>query len=249
MPEESLKALNLNTLWNNTMIGGYLKTNIECQPLREVHKWMKGYLHHLILPKENLTQYISNKIYQGCIDKDVMVPLLQQADFNVSDIEVSRLGEGQYDVRLSHQGKALPFKLESLGTQRYYGLAGLLYLMIKEPSAFMIDELDESLHPDLYQHLLLAFCVNAHGSQLIASTHNRELLSNSDVYRNDMIHFTNRSEDSTTQLYRLSDFDRDLDFATEDILSIYNAGRFGAVPILGDYWTSKYLSKTSAISE
>jgi len=45
----------------------------------------------------------------------------------------------------------LPFEQESEGTRRYYGFASLLNMLIKESNAFPIDELESSLHPDLYQ--------------------------------------------------------------------------------------------------
>ena len=236
MKKEYLSALNLNTLSNNTIIGGYLKTNIDSKELRDVHQWFSTYLHRLIMPSDNLTAYVTKKIYNGCIDKDTIIPMLQQADFNVSNLSITKVGSESYDIRLNHNGKSLPFPLESIGTQRYLGLACLLFLLVKSPNCYMIDELDESLHPDLYIHLLLSFCVNAHGSQLIATTHNRELLNNKDLFRNDIIHITDRDDDSATQLYRLSDFGTSVIRDTSNILNAYKAGRLGGIPNLGDYY-------------
>ena len=84
----------------------------------------------------------------------------------------------------------LPIELESEGTRRYYGFAGLLALLVTTPTAIPIDELESSLHPDLYEHFLLMFLLNSNKSPLIATTHNREILGNRDLFRDDVIWFT-----------------------------------------------------------
>lgn len=64
---------------------------------------------------------------------------------------------------------------ESQGTQRYYQFSGLLSLMINDELIVPIDEIESSLHPDLLKHFLLSFLANSKTSQLIATTHHREL--------------------------------------------------------------------------
>ena len=44
---------------------------------------------------------------------------------------------------------------ESLGTQRYFEYAGLLSILLQENTILPIDELESSLHPDLFNHFLL----------------------------------------------------------------------------------------------
>jgi hypothetical protein len=80
-------------------------------------------------------------------------------------------------------------------------------------------------------HFLLSFLQNAQHSQLIATTHNRELLGDSDIFRNDVIWFTDKGEDSATQLYSLADFDTS---AIKNILNAYKIGKFSGVPRLFD---------------
>ena len=125
----------------------------------------------------------------------------------------------------------LPMEQESEGTKRFYGFAGLLALLIKTPTIFPIDELESSLHPDLYIHFLLSFLQNAQHSQLIATTHNRELLGDTDIFRNDVIWFTDKGEDFATQLYSLADFDTS---TIKNILNAYKIGKFSAIPRLSD---------------
>lgn len=125
----------------------------------------------------------------------------------------------------------MPFQLESEGTKRFYGFAGILALLIKTPTIFPIDELESSLHPDLYTHFLLSFLQNAQHSQLIATTHNRELLGDTNIFRNDVIWFTDKGEDCATELYSLADFDTS---AIKNFLNAYKIGKFSGVPRLFD---------------
>lgn len=268
--KDQLNSLVSNTLWNNTVFGGYLKTNIDNKDLKNVIDWFSSYLRNIITPNLDLTRYVSSRIDRGIINKDNLIPILQQADFNISDILIEREEENipehlmkylsvempnnvvlndlkkkkkfvALEIKLQHitQGgiySNIPFQLESLGTRRYYGLAGILYLLIKESHCFSIDELGASLHPDLYVHFLLSYCVNSRRSQVIATTHNREILNNKDLFRNDMISIADKTEACSTVLYRLSDFDTSVIRDTSNILNAYNAGKLGGIPNLGDYY-------------
>ncbi len=130
----------------------------------------------------------------------------------------------------------LPLYEESRGTQRYYDLAGLLVLLIKDSVVIPIDELEASLHPELYQHYLLSFIMNSKNSQLIATTHNREILDNKDIFRDDTIWITNKNDSCSTELYSLADFDSSVIRDTTNRLNAYKSGKLGGVPNLGDYY-------------
>jgi AAA15 family ATPase/GTPase len=130
----------------------------------------------------------------------------------------------------------LPLDTESQGTRRYFAFAGLLTMMINEADIFSIDELESSLHPDLYIHFLLSFIMNAQQSQLIATTHNREILDNKDIFRNDVIWFTDKNDNCATELYSLADFDSAVVRNTTNILNAYKSGKLNATPRLGDHY-------------
>jgi AAA15 family ATPase/GTPase len=131
---------------------------------------------------------------------------------------------------------SLPIEMESQGTRRFYGFAGLLSLLVKNSVAFPIDELEASLHPELFIHFLVSFLLNAKKSQIIATTHNREILTNKDIFRNDAIWFTDKSETSATELYSLSDFDSSVVRDTSNIFNAYKMGKLGGTPNLGDHY-------------
>ena len=260
------KNLEANTLWNNTVLGGFLKTNIELFHLKEVTDWFSQYLNPLVQTKTELDGFITSEIEKSKLKKEILVDILKKADFNISDIlineeekvvgnkmlkvlEALEMPEDMIEklksnplkkLELEHtiDGKkySLPFKLESQGTQRYYGFAGLLSLLVNSSIAFPIDELEDSLHPDLYIHFLLSFLVNSKKSQIIATTHNREILNNKDLFRNDIIWFTDKDDSCSTQLYSLSDFDSSIVRDTTNILNAYKAGKLGGTPNLGDYY-------------
>lgn len=264
----SEKNLTANTLWNNTVLGGFLKTNIECKELQEVVDWFENYLNPLIYTKTQLEGFVTSKIDTKEISKSDILSILKKADLNISDIvikkEENELPDGLLNllkrqnnileekiIELEREGKItavktefehtvndskyyLPLELESEGKKRYYGFAGLLALLTKTSTAFSIDELETSLHPDLYMHFLLSFLLNAKNSQLIATTHNRELLNDKDLFRNDAIWFTNKGEDCATELYSLADFDTSVIRDTTNILNAYKSGKLSGTPNLGD---------------
>jgi AAA15 family ATPase/GTPase len=262
------KNLEANTLWNNTVFGGYLKTNIDFKELQEIIDWFKDYLKPLVYTRTELEGYVTSRISKNEISKSDVVAILKKADFNISDIlieeEEENIPDGLIEF-LKKQVKApsdeikklevkgmvtalniefehtvnnakynLPLELESQGTRRYYGFAGLLALLIRNSTAIPIDELEASLHPDLYLHFLLSFLLNSKNSQIIATTHNREILDNKDIFRNDAIWFTDKQDSCSTELYSLSDFDSSIVRNTTNVLNAYKSGRLSGTPNLGD---------------
>ncbi len=270
IPKTSINALESNTLWNNTVLGGYLKTNIEINELKEVTDWFKDYLKPIIYPKSDLAMYITSLIKTKEINKENILTILKKADLNISDIIIEekeeKIPEGliellektsdihdeelekiktnkkittvQLDLEHIVKGKkyTLPFDMESEGTKRYYGLAGLLNILVNEQHAFPIDELGSSLHPDLYQYFLIAFLTNSTHSQIIATTHNREILNDRNIIRDDAIWITDKSKDASTELYSFADFDSSVIRDSTNRLNAYKSGKLGGIPNMGDYF-------------
>jgi len=151
----------------------------------------------------------------------------------VSDKELFFL----HEVKGSKEQVPISYNEQSEGTQRYFQMASILSLMLSNSLIFPIDELESSLHPDLLEHFLLTFLANAKRSQLIATSHYRELLMDRDIIRPDAIWFTEKKEDGSTDLFSLNDFDSSV--VRKDTGSFYNAyktGKLGARPNLKDYY-------------
>ena len=264
-------TLEANTLWNNTVLGGYIKTNFESKELQETIDWFDNKLKPLISSKTSLLNFISSRVENDKINKNDIVEFLKKADFNISDLIIkSEETEIDADIleflnkktlmpddklnKIKETGKIekkeiffqhslnndnflLPYDDESEGTQRYYQFSGLLSLMMKNELIVPIDEIESSLHPDLLKHFLLSFLVNSKTSQLIATTHHRELLIEKDILRSDAIWFAEKNDNGCTELYSLDDFDSSV--VRKDTGSIFNAyktGKLGAVPSLSDYY-------------
>lgn len=262
------KILEANTLWNNTALGGFLKTNVDVKEMKEAVVWFQDYLCPLIHAKTQLEGFVTSKIDKGELSKNDVINILKKADFHISDIVIQeeekeipdgflefakkQLKAPEHEVKaLAEKGKitsvniefehsvndskyALPIEMESQGTRRFYGFAGLLALLIKNSVAFPIDELESSLHPDLYTHFILSFLLNTDRSQIIATTHNREILNNKDIFRNDAIWFTDKNENCFTELYSLADFDSSIVRNTTNIFNAYKSGKLKATPNVGD---------------
>ncbi len=239
-------VLEANTLWNNTVLGGYLKTNVESDILREVIDWFDSKLDILLEPTNDINHWTTNRIIDKPISKKNILQFLKKADFNIKNVSIKTV-EGwfgdHHEVVFYHEitakkeaGYALSYEEESQGTQRYYQFSGLLDEMISEEKIQPIDELASSLHPDLLKHFLLTFLVNSKKSQLIATTHYRELLMEKDIFRNDVIWFTEKKEDGGTDLFSLADFDSSVIRNTSSIYNAYKVGKLGAVPNLKDYY-------------
>jgi len=266
------KTLTANTLWNDTVLSGFLKTNIDLKELTDVTSWFKDHLPTTVYSQSQLETDITKSIDERKINKATVIDILKKADFNLSGISITEEENNNntfvgllnlaknynnptnkiqvatnrgwlttFSLEFEHtvKGKSysLPFEKESQGTQRYYGFAGLLYLLTKKSVTLSIDELESSLHPDLFQHFLLSFLVNSKKSQLIATTHNREILNNKDIFRNDAIWITDKdNKDCATELYSLADFDTKVIRDTTNILNAYKLGKLGGVPNLSDYY-------------
>ena len=269
-------ALEANTLWNNTVLAAFLKTNFESSELKTATDWFDETLYGIVTPNSNLVRLINDGIGSGAINKKQIVTLLAAADFRINDIVIEKQ-QGSYDLFKEDILKAfsspsefeqiyqfttdsdkmertslyfkhdveidgekrsynLPFKEESQGTQRYYQFSGLMALLLNKPSVFMIDELESSLHPDLIRHFLLIFLVNSKRSQLLLTTHYRELLLDRDILRDDAIWFSEKKDNGSMELYSLNDFDSSIVRNTTSIFNAYKTGKLGAVPELGDYY-------------
>ena len=266
------QSLTANTLWNNTVLGGYLKTNVDFKELQEMVDWFKFYLKRMVQPQTSFEDLMFFQMEDGEILSSDMIPILQQADLCISDIIIqSREIVGRQEVEdflslindhhsviskgdvieLKEEAKVvikkvmlehtvngekyqLPLEEESRGTRRYYEFAGLLALFIKDPRAMLIDELESSLHPDLYRHFIVSYLLNTKDSQILATTHNRELLDDRDLFRNDAIWFTDKSNANATELYSLADFDCSVIGKKTNVLNAYKSGKLSGTPILGD---------------
>lgn len=127
----------------------------------------------------------------------------------------------------------LPFSRESQGTKRLSKVFLSVYKALDNGTFLSIDEIDTSLHTLLSMKLVSLFTskvTNPRGAQLIATTHDTNLLC-SGVIRRDQIWFAEKATDGSTQIYPLTDI---ATRNTDNLEKGYLQGRFGAIPYFGD---------------
>lgn len=240
--EENLETF---TLWNNTILGGFLKGNIDFFELKNASDWFVDVMLRLILPNEDLSDVFLSTLNENEEYLKVFLTFFKKSDFNIKSLKfenkklITKLNKENIEIIhiVNNNEYILKFDKESLGTQKYFTLVGLLIFAIFSDVILYIDELESSLHPDLYIHFLMFYIINSKSeSQLIATTHNREILNNRDIFRDDAIWFTDKNENSATELYSLADFDSSVVRDTTNVLNAYKSGKLGGVPNLGDYY-------------
>lgn len=128
----------------------------------------------------------------------------------------------------------LPKDLESLGTLRTFGVETAIYYAQQIGAFLPIDEIENSLHPQLLRFILLTFLRRKTRSQLLVTTHYDPLLNDISklddqrLFRKDSVWFTEKLESGHTDVYSLAEF-RGLN-RLSSIQKAYNKGNFGAVP-------------------
>jgi len=140
-------------------------------------------------------------------------------------------------IELGHKAESgsviyLNISHESSGTRRLLLLLHHAFKALDQGSLLIVDELDTSLHTQACEAIIALFSsrdTNPKGAQLVATTHDTNLLR-SPMLRRDQIWFTEKDEGGATHLYPLSDFK----VRKEDNLEKgYLQGRFGAIPFAG----------------
>jgi Cdc6-like AAA superfamily ATPase len=157
---------------------------------------------------------------------------------------VERISINTYHQRFDAEGRPVDrvaFDLErheSAGTQRLFALAHPIVRALKEGRVLVIDEFDARLHPNLAMELIRLFndpTTNPHHAQLIATTHNTNLLS-ARLFRRDQVWFVEKSRQGASDLYSLVEYRIDGKIVRNDASfeKDYILGRYGAIPFIGD---------------
>ena len=244
--------LKLNTLPNISLLSAYLRVNLEIIEIEKVFSFFKKILP-AIYPTTDLLGFVLEKLEKQEIKKEEIIKVLKNADFAIDDFDIEEkepeiefleflknIGKEEFnnfkkiEIIFKHLQKyQLEFKEESLGTQRFYQLAAILVIAFKNSYIIPIDEIESSLHPDLLKFFILIFLSNSKNSQLILTTHTRELLFEKDILRKDVIWFCEKKEDLSTDLFSLSDFSEVRD--NTSIYNYYKYGKFGAIPNIKNF--------------
>lgn len=229
--------------------------------LREVHDWFVSHLDFHVPELAEKEQFLT---IQKCIDDESfrtwVLQVLKNADTGICGIEARRAdirnkipkdilsqlpkdAHEQFSAypqisikRRNDHGGSVTWNLdqESSGTRRLLSFLGTWHAAMQEQRTVVIDEFNDSMHPIMCRELLKRFMAtepNHHGSQLIFATHDTTLLDPT-LLRRDQIYFAEKSGSGATELYSLLKYTPRKD---EALQRGYLAGRYGAIPFLGDF--------------
>ena len=239
------EKLQVNTLSNMSVVSAYATANFMFPELERVYNYFLKQWLPILLPQTDLKTWTTGEMEAEKENKSFLLDLLHRADFNISGFDVQQNEKNKKDTDLIFEHTIVangtssvhyqPDILESAGTMRYYGLGTILNILLERNAIIPVDELENSLHPDLFAHFINLFLVNSTYSQLIFSTHNLQSLDTEDL-RKDVVWFTEKKDDGSTDLFSLDDFNirNGVSF-----LNAYNAGKFGAKPTLGGIFIPK----------
>ena len=134
---------------------------------------------------------------------------------------------------------------ESEGTNKAFHLSGPILWALINGGVLIIDEIEAKLHPIMTLDTINLFLnneTNPNNAQLIFATHDTNLLSYSNL-RRDQIYFSEKNKWESTEIYSLSDFvylDKSNKLNKErpdtDKEKRYFEGRYGAIPMLSNFY-------------
>ena len=230
--------------------------NLNNEQLTEVYKW---FAHELkfVQPQRygQLQDYTANRTKEDPSFRARLQRLLQIADLGITDVSVEEkkivvedlpvhlqflssalAGGSQVEIQMLHEteeGDQVPLSLnvESLGTQQFFAMGGPLIDTLLNGYVLCVDELDDSLHPNLIRSLVSMFHnpeLNPHQAQLIFNTHDVTLLDCS-LFRRDQIWLVEKNSAGVSHLYSLLDYSPRKD---EALAKGYLLGRYGAIPFI-----------------
>lgn len=230
--------------------------NINNEQLTEVYKW---FAHELkfVEPRRyaQLQDYTAHRSKEDPSFRARLQRLLQIADLGITDVSVQEkkigledlpvhlqflssalAGGSPVEIQMLHEteaGDQVPFSLnvESLGTQQFFAMGGPLIDTLLNGYVLCVDELDDSLHPNLIRALVSMFHnpdLNPHKAQLIFNTHDATLLDSS-LFRRDQIWLVEKNSAGVSHLYSLLDYSPRKD---EALAKGYLLGRYGAIPFI-----------------
>jgi AAA15 family ATPase/GTPase len=172
--------------------------------------------------------------------------LLRLADTGIEDVEQREMkaGSNEYSTITRHQtfdeqgnpGKMVELYMlidESEGTQKMFELSPAIFQALEQKRVFVVDEFDARFHPLLSRRIVELFNSVANtGSQFIFATHDTNLLK-PHLLRRDQICFVEKDQYGASHFYSLADFKGVRNDASYE--KDYIAGRYGAIPFLGDF--------------
>jgi AAA15 family ATPase/GTPase len=220
---------------------------------REIVDYFGGYI--IISGLSDYYMHVSAQEYIGDDDtRRKMAEMLKLADTGIEDVTREEYEkenpdgtkEKRYRVVTKHKGfdkdgnisKPVDlnmFIMESEGTKKMFEISPAIFQSLEQGSVLIIDEFDARFHPLLSRKIVELFNSPSNlAAQFIFATHDTNLLS-PQLLRRDQICFVEKDKQGASHFYSLADFKGVRNDASYE--KDYIAGRYGAIPFLGDFQT------------
>lgn len=185
-----------------------------------------------LLSENNPAFYKKFRILLKSFDTGVLdfkIEEKEKGSWSLSDYKISMEHE-LYDAENNATGTLFrPIYEESTGTRKLFALAGLILKALENGSTLITDEFERSLHPTISNYIISMFNnpeINTKGAQLIAATHDTNLLSNEKL-RRDQIWIVEKDKTGASELFALTDLKGVRN--NVPLEQWYLSGRFGGI--------------------
>lgn len=159
-------------------------------------------------------------------DRNVFSVSLKKGVKTVQEFLFEQLGQSGYK-------KEMKINAQSDGTVRLLVLIPAIYEALNKQKVVFVDEIDNSIHPNLMFSLLQFYGTKASKGQLIYTTHTTRLINQQELLRPDEIWLTEK-ENGNSKMYSINNFKI---HNTINLENGYLDGRYGAVPQIGEFHT------------
>jgi AAA15 family ATPase/GTPase len=176
------------------------------------------------------------------VDMDKLIVVQQDGSEDKTNLQEGEKKNFLMSVRqIKNAGKANETRVfffnqfESEGTKRLFAYAGPIVESLLNGMAFVVDEFDARLHPNLTRKIVELYNskeFNPKNAQLIFVTHDVNLLDPM-LLRRDQIYFAEKNNAGETSLYSLVNIKGVRNDASYE--KDYIKGKYGAIPYLGNF--------------
>jgi hypothetical protein len=174
---------------------------------------------------DQLKEFIKKRM-----EEDKSVEFMEGVNTSHTVYDENNRNKGFVEFNLSEE--------ESSGTVKFFALIGPILKALEFGEVLVIDEMDSKIHLNLVYKLVSLFNsngTNPNNAQLIFNTHDTNLLG-SNLFRRDQIWFVEKDRYGAASLYSLASFKTDEGGRkTDNFEENYLQGRYGGVPLLGDF--------------
>jgi len=157
-------------------------------------------------------------------NRNIFSVSLKKGIKTVQEFLFEQIGQSGYQ-------KEMKISAQSDGTVRLLILIPAIYDAIKSQKVVFIDEIDNSIHPNLMFSLLQYYGNSESKGQLIFTTHTTKLINQQELLRPDEIWLAEK-ENGNSRMYSVNDFKI---HNTINLENGYLDGRYGAIPVIDDF--------------